>query len=160
MLRRDAEYAGIHALKRPISIATTIASPKTTGGMRSTTMGPRISALRENTFSSPKAALQPSAPPINAIANDSAIKSRKITRDGKPIERITAISPRRSRMDIAAVFAATKPIATTTTRPMSSATFRKIAQSNLITTKQSTKPRWLSGKADIPTHRCETFSRR
>ena len=46
--------------------------------------------------------------------------------EGNPIERITAISLRRSRMDIAAVFAATNPIATTATKPRNSASLMKI----------------------------------
>src|SRR5262249_12710143 len=96
------------------------------GGTCNETKGPRASALSAKTLNSPNATPQPIAPPDKATINDSPTSRLKITPEGNPIERITAISLRRSRMDIAAVFAATSPIATTATKPRNSASFMKI----------------------------------
>jgi len=63
--------------------------------------------------------------PDKATINDSPTSRLKITPEGNPIERITAISFRRSRMDIAAVFAATAN-GHDGTRPRNSASFMKI----------------------------------
>src|SRR6266403_1608793 len=126
MLRLAAARAGTYALNKPISAATPRVSANTKGGTCNETKGPRASALNAKTLNSPNATPQPIAPPDKATINDSPTSRLKITPEGNPIERITAISPRRSRMDIAAVFAATSPIATTATRPRSSASFMKI----------------------------------
>src|SRR6267378_625601 len=117
MLRFAAARAGTYALNKPISAATPRVSANTKGGTCNETKGPRASALSAKTLNSPNATPQPIAPPDKATIDDSPTSRLKITPEGNPIERITAISLRRSRMDIAAVFAATSPIATTATMP-------------------------------------------
>ena len=61
-----------------------------------------------------------------AITSDSAMKRLRIRRAVNPMDRITAISLRRSRIDIAAVFAATSPMAVTMISPSAPASFIKM----------------------------------
>src|SRR5467141_36442 len=103
MLRLAAARAGTYALTKPMSAATPRVSANTKGGTCNETKGPRASALSANTLNSPNATPQPMAPPNKATINDSPTSRLKITHEGNPIERMTAISLRRLRMDIAAV---------------------------------------------------------
>jgi hypothetical protein len=81
------------------------------------------------------------------VTTDSATKSRKIREARNPIERITAISFRRSRIDMAAAFAATRPIVSTTISPRTRARIKNIRNLPMtLPRKTASESHWVSAE--------------
>src|SRR5690606_34482202 len=118
--RRADCHAGTAALTAAMSsaMATAISAISEVTASPGTNP-PKSNSTRLNRSSAPPS---PSASPSPAMASDSAMTSRSTAPSVKPSVLSTAISPKRSRADIAIVFAETIRIAKTTAMPIA---FRK-----------------------------------